>query len=109
MRDDNTEPRDNQQIADDNQQAGVADEQIVNRRTDQGLNEEDADEDASLARTRTRTSPPTKTGRMPIDRRRATSSTRRRMRPLSSGSRRARRGARRFLWYENGARLRAVC
>ena len=45
MRDDNTEPRDNQQIADDNQQSGVADEQITNRRTEEGLNKADADED----------------------------------------------------------------
>lgn len=44
MRDDNTEPRDNQQIADDNQQSGVADEQITNRRTEEGLNEADEDE-----------------------------------------------------------------
>ena len=48
MRDDNTEPRDNQQIADDNQQSGVADEQIVNRRTEEDLNEDAADEDDEL-------------------------------------------------------------
>jgi hypothetical protein len=48
MREDNTEPRDNQQIADDNQQSGVADEQIVDRRSEEGLNEEDADEDDEL-------------------------------------------------------------
>ena len=48
MRDDNTEPRDNQQIADDNQQSGVADEQITNRRTEEGLNKADADEDEEL-------------------------------------------------------------
>lgn len=47
MRDDNTEPRDNQQIADDNQQSGVADEQIANRRTEEGMDEEDEDEDES--------------------------------------------------------------
>ena len=45
MRDDNTEPRDNQQIADDNQQSGVADEQITNRGIEPGLDEEDSDED----------------------------------------------------------------
>jgi hypothetical protein len=45
MRDDNMEPRDNQQIADDNQQSGVADEQINNRGVEEGLDEEDADED----------------------------------------------------------------
>ena len=44
MRDDNTEPRDNQQIADDNQQSGVAgprdvDEQVTN------MADDDADED----------------------------------------------------------------
>ena len=44
MRDDNTEPRDDQQIAGDNQQSGVADEQITNRRTKEGLNEADEDE-----------------------------------------------------------------
>lgn len=44
MRDDNTEPRDDQQIAGDNQQSGVADEQITNRRTEEGLNEADEDE-----------------------------------------------------------------
>ena len=48
MRDDNTEPRDNQQIADDNQQSGVADEQIINCRTEAGLNKADADEDEEL-------------------------------------------------------------
>ena len=44
MRDDNTEPRDDQQIAGENQQSGVADEQITNRRTEEGLNEADEDE-----------------------------------------------------------------
>ena len=46
MRDDNTEPRDNQQIADDNQQSGTAgprdvDEQLSNRGMEEGLDEED--------------------------------------------------------------------
>ena len=49
MRDDNTEPRDNQQIADDNQQSGDTgprdrDEQISNRGMEEGL-DEDADEE----------------------------------------------------------------
>jgi hypothetical protein len=46
MRDDNTEPRDNQQIADDNQQSGRvgprdADEQISDHGIEEGLDEED--------------------------------------------------------------------
>jgi hypothetical protein len=50
MRDDNTEPRDNQQIADDNQQSGAVaprdvDEQITNRETDEDAAFEDADDD----------------------------------------------------------------
>jgi hypothetical protein len=44
MRADNTEPRDNQQIADDNQQSGVADEQVTNRVGDEGLEEDAEDE-----------------------------------------------------------------
>ena len=44
MRDDNTEPRDNQQIADDNQQSGVADEQAINRVSEEGLEEDTEDE-----------------------------------------------------------------
>ena len=45
MRDDNTAPRDNQQIADDNQQSGVREEQeqISNRGMEEGLDEEDED------------------------------------------------------------------
>jgi hypothetical protein len=48
MRDDNTEPRDNQQIADDNQQSGTAgprdvEENITNRGMEEGLDEEDED------------------------------------------------------------------
>jgi hypothetical protein len=51
MRDDNTEPRDNQQIADDNQQSGTAgprdvQENISNRGMEEGLDEDDEDEDA---------------------------------------------------------------
>jgi hypothetical protein len=50
MRDDNTEPRDNQQITDDNQQSGAAgrrdvNDQVSNRGMEEGLDEEDADED----------------------------------------------------------------
>ena len=47
MRDDNTEPRDNQQIADDNQQSGIREdqEQIANRGLEEGLDEEDEDID----------------------------------------------------------------
>jgi hypothetical protein len=50
MRDDNTEPRDNQQITDDNQQSGTAgqrdvNDQVSNRGMEEGLDEEDADED----------------------------------------------------------------
>jgi hypothetical protein len=46
MRDDNMEPRDNQQIADDNQQSGVAgprdvDEQVTNIADDDDANEDD--------------------------------------------------------------------
>jgi hypothetical protein len=49
MRDDNTEPRDNQQIADDNQQSGATgprdvEEQISNRGMEEGLDEDDEDE-----------------------------------------------------------------
>ena len=49
MRDDNMEPRDNQQIADDNQQSGVAeprdmDEQVTNSADDEAM-DDDADED----------------------------------------------------------------
>lgn len=52
MRHDNTEPRDNQQIADDNQQSGSVaprdvDEQITNRETDEDAAFDDADEDDS--------------------------------------------------------------
>ena len=48
MRDDNTEPRDNQQIADDNQQSGTAgprdvEENITNRSVDEDVDEEDED------------------------------------------------------------------
>jgi hypothetical protein len=50
MREDNTEPRDNQQITDDNQQSGAANrrdvnDQVSNRGIEEGLDEEDADED----------------------------------------------------------------
>ena len=45
MRDDNTEPRDNQQIADDNRQSGVVDEPVSNRGTEDSLGEEKSDED----------------------------------------------------------------
>jgi hypothetical protein len=50
MRDDNTEPRDNQQIADDSQQSGTAgqrdvNEQVSNRGVEEGLDEEDAEEE----------------------------------------------------------------
>jgi hypothetical protein len=48
MRDENTEPRDNQQIADDNQQSGVADEQITNRRVEDGLEGDEEDEDGEF-------------------------------------------------------------
>jgi hypothetical protein len=53
MRDDNTEPRDNQQIADDNQQSGRVgprdvDEQISNRGIEEGL-DEDGEEDEEYA------------------------------------------------------------
>jgi hypothetical protein len=49
MRDDNMEPRDNQQIADDNQQSGIAgprdvDEQVTNSADDQDT-DDDMDED----------------------------------------------------------------
>ena len=48
MRDDNTEPRDNQQIADDNQQSGTAgprdvEENITNRGVEEDVDEEDED------------------------------------------------------------------
>jgi hypothetical protein len=48
MRDDNTEPRDNQQIADDNQQSGTpgprdVEETITNRGMEEDLDEEDED------------------------------------------------------------------
>ena len=50
MRDDNTEPRDNQQISDDSQQSGTAgqrdvNDQVSNRGMEEGLDEEDAEED----------------------------------------------------------------
>ena len=50
MRDDNTQPRDNQQIADDSQQSGhVAprdvNEHITNRETDEDAAFEDAEDD----------------------------------------------------------------
>src|SRR3954463_13054951 len=53
MRDDNMEPRDNQQIADDNQQSGVAgtrdvDEQVTNAADDEDMDEDD-DEDDELS------------------------------------------------------------
>ena len=43
MQDDNTEPRDNQQINDDNQQAGVAGPRDVEARISNRRSEEDAD------------------------------------------------------------------
>jgi len=50
MRDDNMEPRDNQQIADDSQQSGIAgprdvDEQVTNSADDEDMDDDDADED----------------------------------------------------------------
>lgn len=59
MRDDNTEPRDNQQLADDNQQSGTvrprdADEQVSNRGVENDVDEdeeefEDEGEEGPLA------------------------------------------------------------
>ena len=54
MREDNMEPRDNQQITDDNQQSGTAsrrdvDEQISNRGMEEGLDEEDSEEGDEFA------------------------------------------------------------
>jgi hypothetical protein len=46
MRDDNMEPRDNQQIADDNQQSGVAGPRDVDEQVTNTADDEDADEDA---------------------------------------------------------------
>jgi hypothetical protein len=54
MRDDNMEPRDNQQIADDNQQSGVAgprdvDEQVTNTADEADMDEDDADDDGEFS------------------------------------------------------------
>ena len=48
MRDDNTEPRDNQQIADDNQQSGTpgprdVEQNVSNRGVEEDFDEEDED------------------------------------------------------------------
>jgi hypothetical protein len=50
MRDDNMEPRDSQQIADDNQQSGLADrqdvdDQITNSGTEDELDDDDDDDE----------------------------------------------------------------
>ena len=51
MRDDNTEPRDNQQIADDNQQSGVASSRDVEDALENRAPDEDREEQQRPPRT----------------------------------------------------------